>query len=100
MVPADRGWLFSAQTLIYAGVGAHYPASSRATALGWVAGLGRFGALFGPWIGGVLVAADASSWGFGVFAAAALVGALTVGLVRGPQASPTCDFASRAGGAR
>lgn len=78
------GWLFSAQTLIYAAVGSHYPVSSRATALGWVAGLGRLGAVFGPWIGGVLVAAGVSSWGFGVFAAAALVGALTVGLVRRP----------------
>src|SRR5206468_5517289 len=31
-------WLFSAQTLIYAAVGAYYPAGSRAPARGWVSG--------------------------------------------------------------
>ncbi|UJW29693.1 hypothetical protein L3Q67_31255 [Saccharothrix sp. AJ9571] len=35
-------WLFSAKPLVYAAVGGHYPAKSRATALGWVAGIGRF----------------------------------------------------------
>lgn len=42
------GFLFSAQTLIYASVGTYYPPSIRATALGWVAGIGRTGAVFGP----------------------------------------------------
>lgn len=77
-------WLFSAQTLIYAAVGAHYPADSRATALGWVAGVGRFGAVFGPWLGGVLVASGLSTLGFLVFAIAGLLGAAMVALVRRP----------------
>ncbi|MET8851522.1 MFS transporter [Amycolatopsis sp. NPDC004625] len=82
-------WLFSAQTLIYAAVGAHYPAASRATALGWVSGVGRFGAVFGPWLGGVLVASGLSTLGFGVFAVARLLGAAMVALVRRPaQVTP------------
>ncbi|GAA3582234.1 aromatic acid/H+ symport family MFS transporter [Amycolatopsis ultiminotia] len=75
-------WLFSAQTLIYAAVGAYYPADSRATALGWVSGVGRLGAVFGPWLGGVLVASGLSSFGFVVFAVAGLLGAAMVALVR------------------
>lgn len=76
------GWLFSAQTLIYASVGAYYPADSRATALGWVSGVGRLGAVFGPWLGGILVAGGLSALGFGVFALAGLLGAVMVSLVR------------------
>ncbi|MCR6484918.1 MFS transporter [Amycolatopsis sp. OK19-0408] len=75
-------WLFSAQTLIYAAVGAYYPADSRATALGWVSGVGRLGAVFGPWLGGVLVAGGLSSFGFVVFAIAGVLGAVMVALVR------------------
>ncbi|GAA4961538.1 MFS transporter [Kineococcus glutinatus] len=75
-------WLFSAQTLVYAAVGATYPARNRATAVGWVAGVGRLGAVAGPWVGGQLVAADASRWGFVVFAVAGVVGAVMVGLAR------------------
>jgi AAHS family benzoate transporter-like MFS transporter len=81
---ATGAWLFSAQTLVYAAVGAHYPAGSRATALGWVAGVGRFGAVFGPWLGGVLVASGLSTPGFGVFAVAGLLGAAMVAPVRRP----------------
>lgn len=80
------GWLFSAQTLIYSSVGAHYPAGVRATALGWVSGIGRFGAVFGPWLGGVLVASRLSGLGFAVFAVAGLLSAAMVALVRKPRA--------------
>jgi len=76
------GFLFSAQTLIYASVGTYYLPSVRATSLGWVSGMGRFGAVFGPWLGGVLVAHQISNLGFGVFAAAALMSAVLVALVR------------------
>lgn len=75
-------WLFSAQTLVYAAVGAYYPADSRATALGWVSGVGRLGAVFGPWLGGILVASGLSSLGFAVFAIAGVLGAAMVSLVR------------------
>jgi AAHS family benzoate transporter-like MFS transporter len=82
-------WLFSAQTLIYAAVGAYYPADSRATALGWVSGVGRLGAVFGPWLGGILVASGLSSLGFVVFAIAGLLGAVMVSLVRQKTNSAT-----------
>lgn len=68
--------LFSAQTMVYASVGGHHSPDSRATAVGWVAGMGRFGAVFGPWLGGRLVAADASNWGFAAFSIAGVVGAI------------------------
>jgi MFS transporter, AAHS family, benzoate transport protein len=68
--------LFSAQTMVYASVGGRHTPESRATAVGWVAGMGRFGAVFGPWLGGRLVAADASDWGFAAFSAAGVVGAV------------------------
>ena len=37
-----------AQVLIYAFVGQVYPARSRATGLGWTAGVGRIGGIVGP----------------------------------------------------
>ncbi|RKN44726.1 MFS transporter [Streptomyces hoynatensis] len=81
LVFVTGGWLFSAQTLIYSSTGSYYPQEDRATALGWVSGMGRFGAVFGPWLGGVLVDADMSTWGFGVFAAAGLLGAVMIAFV-------------------
>jgi benzoate transport len=33
-----------------------YPAEVRATGVGWALGLGRFGAVFGPFVGGLLIA--------------------------------------------
>jgi AAHS family benzoate transporter-like MFS transporter len=68
--------LFSAQTMVYASVGGRHTPESRATAVGWVAGMGRFGAVFGPWLGGRLVANGASNWGFVAFSIAAVVGAV------------------------
>ncbi|GAA4619926.1 aromatic acid/H+ symport family MFS transporter [Actinoallomurus vinaceus] len=68
--------LFSAQTMVYASVGSRHAADSRATAVGWVAGMGRFGAVFGPWLGGRLVADDAATWGFAAFSIAGVVGAV------------------------
>jgi AAHS family benzoate transporter-like MFS transporter len=81
-------WLFSAQTMIYAAVGMDHPAQSRGTAIGWVAGVGRFGAVFGPWVGGLLVAGGQSVWGFGVFALAGLLGAAMVALTRAVRPVP------------
>jgi len=68
--------LFSAQTMVYASVGSVHTPQTRATAVGWVAGMGRFGAVFGPWLGGTLVAAGATTWGFAAFAIAGVVGAV------------------------
>ncbi|MEV0261468.1 MFS transporter [Streptomyces sp. NPDC050617] len=72
--------LFSAQAMVYATVGAHHGDEDRPTALGWVAGMGRFGAVFGPWVGGELLAAGNAGAGFTVYACAAVFGALMMAL--------------------
>jgi AAHS family benzoate transporter-like MFS transporter len=87
-------FLFSAQELIYAAQGTYYLPSTRATALGWVSGMGRFGAVFGPWLGGVLVGHQLSGWGFGVFALAALLSAVLVALVRAKPAAAAPESVS------
>jgi MFS family permease len=49
---------------IYAFVGQVYPAWSRATGLGWAAGVGRIGAIVGPIVIGALLAGDRGyPWG-------------------------------------
>ncbi|MEV0010324.1 aromatic acid/H+ symport family MFS transporter [Streptomyces sp. NPDC051840] len=68
--------LFSGQTMVYATVGTHHDDEDRPTALGWVAGMGRFGAVFGPWAGGQLLAAGNADLGFTMYACAAVFGAV------------------------
>ncbi|WP_129660721.1 MFS transporter [Rothia uropygialis] len=60
-------FLFSAQIMIYAAVSHVFPTESRATALGLTTGMGRFGAVFGPWMGGQLFALGLEKWGFVAF---------------------------------
>jgi MFS transporter, AAHS family, benzoate transport protein len=73
---------FGGMTLIYSYIGQYYPASSRATALGWSAGVGRTGAIVGPILGGILVGAQlAVPWGFYVFALAGLIAAVIIFLM-------------------
>ncbi len=75
-------FVFSAQVLVYAFVGHLYPPDVRGTALGMSAGIGRVGAIVGPFLGGALVAAGlAYPWGFYIFAVAALVAVLALALV-------------------
>ena len=65
-------FVFSAQVLVYAFVGHLYPPEIRGTALGMAAGVGRVGAIVGPFLGGALVTAGlAYPWGFYAFALAA-----------------------------
>jgi AAHS family benzoate transporter-like MFS transporter len=71
-------WLFSAQTMVYASVAAHSQTDFRATAIGWTSGIGRFGAVFGPWMGGLLVASGTPRWGFFAFAIAAGVAVIVL----------------------
>ncbi|BCY12947.1 aromatic acid/H+ symport family MFS transporter [Actinoplanes sp. L3-i22] len=71
-------FLFSAQTMVYAAVTARYGDASRATAVGSAAGIGRFGAVFGPWLGGQLVAAGNQGWGFTAFAVTAVLATVFV----------------------
>jgi MFS transporter, AAHS family, benzoate transport protein len=75
-------FVFSAQVLVYAYVGHVYPAAARGTAMGSASGIGRLGAISGPLIGGwLLTAGVAYPWGFYIFAAVALIGAIAVALV-------------------
>jgi AAHS family benzoate transporter-like MFS transporter len=79
-------FLFTAQVLLYAHVAKHYPFAARATALGWVAGIGRLGSVAGPALGGILLGAHLGVWNFYTFAAAGLIGALAVAIAPRPQA--------------
>jgi MFS transporter, AAHS family, benzoate transport protein len=76
-------FVFSAQVLVYAFVSANHPPQVRASALGWSAGSGRVGAIVGPVITGALFSAGiAFPWGFYVFAAVGVLGALGMLLTR------------------
>jgi AAHS family benzoate transporter-like MFS transporter len=46
------------QILLYASVAEFYALSVRSTGLGWASGVGRIGAIVGPLLGGVLLAAE------------------------------------------
>ncbi|MFI0982117.1 MFS transporter [Streptomyces sp. NPDC021093] len=74
-------WLFSAQVMVYAASNTVYRDSERAAGLGWVTGVGRTGAVFGPWLGGALASSGNQSWGFTSFALAGLLGAVAIALV-------------------
>lgn len=70
---------FSSQVLVYAYVGQRYPDAARATALGASSGVGRIGAIAGPLLTApLLVAGLAYPWGFFMFAAVAVIGAVGV----------------------
>ena len=73
-------FLNSAQTMIYATVSIRSTPDSRATAVGWTSGMGRFGAVFGPWLGGQLLAAGNGDWGFTAFAIAGLSSMVFIGV--------------------
>jgi AAHS family benzoate transporter-like MFS transporter len=82
-------FLNSAQTMIYATVSIRSGAADRATAVGWTSGMGRFGAVFGPWLGGQLLAADRGDWGFTAFALAGAASMVFIGVaaVRGARSA-------------
>ncbi|KUM87923.1 MULTISPECIES: MFS transporter [Streptomyces] len=73
-------FLNSAQTMIYATVSIRSDADHRATAVGWTSGMGRFGAVFGPWLGGRLLASGNGDWGFTAFAIAGLSSMVFIGI--------------------
>lgn len=79
------------QVLLISYISGHYPASSRATALGWSFGIGRLGGITGPLLGGLLVGAGlAVPYGFYAFALPGLLGAFVASLVpRSPTNVPT-----------
>lgn len=73
-------FLNSAQTMIYATVSIRSHPDHRATAVGWTSGMGRFGAVFGPWLGGQLLAANHGDWGFTAFALAGVSSMVFIGI--------------------
>ncbi|MFI6274077.1 MFS transporter [Streptomyces sp. NPDC050988] len=83
-------FLNSAQTMVYATVSIRSTPDNRATAVGWTSGMGRFGAVFGPWLGGQLLAAGNGDWGFTAFAIAGLSSMVFIGIaaLRGPRRTP------------
>lgn len=74
-------WLFSAQVMVFAAADRVYPAQERATGVGWATGIGRTGAVAGPWLGGTLAATGNDQLGFTAFALAGLLGAVSIALV-------------------
>lgn len=86
--------VFAAMVLVYAYIGQYYPPSSRATALGWAAGVGRTGAILGPIIGGLLVGAGlAVPWGFYTFALAGVIAAVIIFIMpRSPAAAEKAEW--------
>lgn len=76
-------FVFSAQVLVYAFTAANHSPAIRATALGMSAGVGRLGAIAGPLLGGTLVSLGIGHpWGFYVFAAVGLLGAIALAATR------------------
>ncbi|TFD23364.1 aromatic acid/H+ symport family MFS transporter [Cryobacterium sp. TMS1-13-1] len=70
------------QVLIYGFVSNYYTTPVRAAGVAWCAGFGRLGGIFGPLLGGFLIAAGAASQvAFFVFAGVALFGALVTAFV-------------------
>ncbi|MFJ4620885.1 MFS transporter [Streptomyces sp. NPDC088812] len=82
-------FLNSAQTMIYATVSIRSNAGTRATAVGWTSGMGRFGAVFGPWLGGQLLASGQGEWGFTAFAIAGLSSMVFIGIAALRSSKPT-----------
>ncbi|MET7682579.1 aromatic acid/H+ symport family MFS transporter [Streptomyces sp. NPDC005423] len=84
-------FLNSAQTMIYATVSIRSTADNRATSVGWTSGMGRFGAVFGPWLGGQLLASDHGDWGFTAFALAGLSSMVFIGVAAARTARRPAD---------
>ncbi|MDV7268988.1 MFS transporter, partial [Rhodococcus oxybenzonivorans] len=67
-------------TLMYGVIAAHYPASSRSSAIGFTLGIGRLGAILGPQLGAIFATPRSGLIAFMVpsIAGAALVGVLAL----------------------
>ncbi|GLY69532.1 MFS transporter [Amycolatopsis taiwanensis] len=75
VVLATGIFVFSSQVLIFGYVAHTFPPQVRGTALGLTSGIGRLGAIVGPFVTGALVTAGiAYPWGFWLFAVVAVLG--------------------------
>lgn len=70
------------QILLYSSVAEFYGLSVRSTGLGWASGVGRIGAVVGPLLGGVLLAAQLPmTWNFVVFAIPGIISVLATAIL-------------------
>ncbi len=73
---------------LYAIAARIYPSHIRTTGIGWVIGAGRLGALFGPMIGGFLVAAGLSmAMNFVVFAIPTIIAGVITYMIKSDRVS-------------
>ncbi|GGC79869.1 MFS transporter [Tersicoccus solisilvae] len=85
-------FVFCAQVLVYGFVGYLYPRRIVGTGMGLTSGVGRLGAIVGPWFTGLLVASGAAyPGGFYLFAAAAVLGVCAVALIPKPRTTTPDD---------
>lgn len=67
------------QILLYANAAQYYPLDMRSSGLGWASGVGRTGAIVGPFLGGTLMAMSLPlKMNFFVFAIPGLIAALAI----------------------
>ncbi len=86
------------QILLYAYVAQYYPTSIRSTGLGWASGIGRNGAIFGPMVGGTLLAlALPHHMNFMVLAVPGVIATVAVALVGRRFSSKRLPVAGEAG---
>ncbi|WP_203136532.1 MFS transporter [Microbacterium sp. JZ31] len=72
-------FVFSAQSLMYVYAGHVYPRELVATGIGLASGIGRFGAIIGPYITGLMVAAGTAYPGaFFLYGGAAVIAVLVI----------------------
>lgn len=91
-------FVFCAQVLVYGFVGYLYPKALVATGMGFTSGVGRLGAIVGPWFTGALVSANlAYPGGFYFFAAVALIGLVAVSLIPKPAATTAKELSAQRG---
>lgn len=70
------------QIVLYAFVAQNYPTSIKSTGIGWASAVGRTGAIFGPMLGGVLMAANVPlTINFFAFAVPAIVAFLAIAMI-------------------
>lgn len=81
-------FVFSSQCLMYVYAGHVYPRDMVATGIGLASGIGRFGAIIGPYVTGLMVAAGTAYPGaFFLYGGAALIAVLVIAQIPKPKSS-------------
>jgi len=87
-------FVFSAQSLMYVYAGHVYPRDLVATGIGLASGIGRFGAIVGPYITGLMVAAGTAYPGaFFLYGGAAVIAVLVILQMPNPRRAAVDDAA-------